>query len=66
MGGVKKAPQARGGRPLRTETETYSCITYYIADIDEYVLSCFLAVTAKELLSRRGGILHPNRFGYTR
>ena len=26
-----------------------------IADIDEYVLSCCLAVTARELLSRRGG-----------
>ena len=40
---------------LKTETEKYSCITTIIADIGEYELSCCLAVTARELLSRRGG-----------
>ena len=35
--------------------EKYSCITTIIADIGEYELSCCLAVTARELLSRRGG-----------
>ena len=43
------------GRCMKLKLKSIPVLHTIIADIDEYVLSCCLAVTAKELLSRRGG-----------